>query len=104
MLFVLMVVRNVIVSNLLRPIIYGKTVNLHPAVVLIVLPAGFAIAGIFGLFVAIPMAAFFVAISGAVVSILADRGAGASPSRAIRMTTRRSRSGSTVWANGACAC
>ena len=71
LLFILMIIRNVIVSNLLRPIIYGKTVNLHPAVVLIVLPAGFAIAGIFGLFIAIPMAAFIVAISGAVASILA---------------------------------
>jgi len=71
-LFGLMFVRNVIVSNLLRPVVYGKTVNLHPAVVLVVLPAGFAIAGIAGLFVAIPMAAFVVAVSGAVASVLAE--------------------------------
>lgn len=72
LLFVLMVIRNVIVSNLLRPVVYGKTVDLHPAVILMVLPAGAAIAGIFGLFVAIPVAAAFVSISGAVVSVLQE--------------------------------
>jgi len=72
-LFLLMVVRNVIVSNLLRPVVYGKTVNLHPAVVLLVLPVGFTIAGVFGLFVAIPLAAFFLSISGAVASVLDDQ-------------------------------
>lgn len=71
-LFVLMVVRNTIVSNVLRPMVYGKTVDLHPAVILMVLPAGAALAGVFGLFVAIPVAACFVSISGAVVSILAE--------------------------------
>ena len=72
-LFLLMVVRNVIVSNLLRPVVYGKTVNLHPAVVLLVLPVGFTMAGVFGLFVAIPLAAFFVSVSGAVASVLDDQ-------------------------------
>ena len=73
MLFLLMVVRNVIVSNLLRPVVYGKTVNLHPAVVLLVLPVGFTIAGVFGLFVAIPLAAFVMSISGAAASVLDDQ-------------------------------
>jgi len=71
-LFLLMVVRNVIVSNVLRPIVYGKTVDIHPAVVLMVLPAGAAIAGVFGLFVAIPVAACLMSISGAIVSILEE--------------------------------
>lgn len=71
-LFVLMVIRNVIVSNVLRPVVYGKTVDLHPAVILMVLPAGAAIAGIFGLFVAIPVAACLVSISGAIVSVLQE--------------------------------
>lgn len=71
-LFVLLAIRNVIVSNVLRPVVYGKTVDLHPAVILMVLPAGAALAGIFGLFAAIPVAAAFVAISGAVVSVLSE--------------------------------
>jgi predicted PurR-regulated permease PerM len=71
-LFALLAVRNVIVSNVLRPVVYGKTVDLHPAVILMVLPAGAALAGIFGLFAAIPVAAAFVAISGAVVSVLSE--------------------------------
>ncbi len=71
-LFLLLAVRNVIVSNVLRPVVYGKTVDLHPAVILMVLPAGAALAGIFGLFAAIPVAAAFVAISGAIVSVLSE--------------------------------
>ena len=61
-----------IVSNVLRPVVYGKTVDLHPAVILMVLPAGAALAGIFGLFIAIPVAAAMVAVSGAVVSVLSE--------------------------------
>ena len=71
-LFILLAIRNVIVSNVLRPVVYGKTVDLHPAVILMVLPAGAAVAGIFGLFAAIPVAAAFVAVSGAVVSVLSE--------------------------------
>ena len=69
-LLVLMSIRNVIVSNLVRPSVYGKTVNLNPAVILLVLPAGAAVAGVFGLFVAIPVTAFLMSISGAVASVL----------------------------------
>src|SRR5207342_948510 len=71
-LFLLLAIRNLIVSNGLRPVVYGKTVDLHPAVILMVLPAGAALAGIFGLFAAIPVAAAFVAISGAIVSVLSE--------------------------------
>jgi predicted PurR-regulated permease PerM len=71
-LFILLAIRNVIVSNVLRPVVYGKTVDLHPAVILMVLPAGAALAGIFGLFIAIPVAAALVAVSGAVVSVLSE--------------------------------
>jgi predicted PurR-regulated permease PerM len=71
-LFALMAVRNVIVSNFLRPVVYGKTVDLHPAVILMVLPAGAAVAGIFGLFAAIPVTAFLASVSGAVVDVLSE--------------------------------
>jgi putative heme transporter len=61
---------NVINGNVLGPLIYGKTVSIHPALVLISLPAGAAIAGIIGLFVAVPIVAIVLAVSGALVTIL----------------------------------
>ena len=61
---------NILNGNILGPVIYGKTVSMHPALVLISLPAGAAIAGIIGLFVAVPVVAMVLAVSGAVVTIL----------------------------------
>ena len=53
-LLVLMLVANGIVNNFLRPIVYGRSVHLHPAIIIIAIPAGAAIAGIIGVFAAIP--------------------------------------------------
>ena len=69
-LLVLISILNVIQGKFLAPVIYQKTVHLHPAIVLIALPAGAAVAGIIGLFAAIPVVAFGLAIAGAVVSVL----------------------------------
>ena len=69
-LLVLMLVANGIVNNFLRPIVYGRSVNLHPAIVIVAIPAGAAIAGIIGVFAAIPATAFGVAIAGALVEAL----------------------------------
>ena len=69
-LFLLIAVRNVIVSNVVRPLIYGRTVNIHPALVLVALPAGAALGGIVGLFVAIPITAMILAVAGAAAAIL----------------------------------
>ena len=69
-LLVLITILNVIQGKFLAPIIYNRTVHIHPALALIALPAGAALAGIIGLFVAIPVVAFVLAIISAVVSIL----------------------------------
>jgi putative heme transporter len=69
-LLVLMLIANGIVNNFLRPIVYGRSVHLHPAIVLIAIPAGAAVAGIIGVFAAIPVTAFAVAIGGALVDAL----------------------------------
>ena len=53
-LLVLIAILNVIQGKLLAPVIYEKTVHIHPAIVLIALPVGAAVAGIVGLFAAIP--------------------------------------------------
>jgi predicted PurR-regulated permease PerM len=69
-LLVLISILNVIQGKFLAPVIYQKTVHIHPAIVLIALPAGAALGGVVGLFVAIPVVAFALAVVGAVVSIL----------------------------------
>jgi putative heme transporter len=69
-LLLLILVANGIVSNFLRPIVYGRSVHIHPAIVLIAIPAGAAIAGIIGVFAAIPAVAFAVAIGGALIDAL----------------------------------
>ena len=69
-LLVLMLVANGIVNNFLRPIVYSRSVSLHPGIILIAIPAGAAIAGIIGVFAAIPATAFAVAMGGALVEAL----------------------------------
>jgi predicted PurR-regulated permease PerM len=69
-LVVLIAILNVIQGKFLAPVIYHKTVHIHPAVALIALPAGAALAGIIGLFVAIPVVAFALAVVGAIISVL----------------------------------
>lgn len=66
----LMAVRGLIVGYGIRPALYGRTVSIHPAVVLLVLPAGFQIAGAIGLFAAVPVTAIFLAVARAVRQIL----------------------------------
>jgi putative heme transporter len=69
-MLVLMAVRNLIVGYALRPGINGKTVKIHPAVVLLVLPAGYELAGVIGLFAAVPVTVVLVAVASATVAII----------------------------------
>jgi predicted PurR-regulated permease PerM len=48
------IVFNLVTGNIVSPLVYGKTVHLHPAVVLVAIPAGSAIAGIVGMFLVVP--------------------------------------------------
>src|SRR4051794_21675097 len=72
-LLVLIAIRNVVVGYGIRPNLYGKTVNIHPAVVLLALPAGFEIAGVLGLFAAVPVTAVILAVSRAAISVVDPR-------------------------------
>ncbi len=56
-------------GNLLQPVVMGRQVQLHPAVTLLSVTAGGAIAGIAGAFLAVPVAA----VATAVVSCLRSR-------------------------------
>ena len=48
------IVFNIVQGNIVAPLVYGKAVNLHPAIVLIAIPAGGALAGIIGMFLVVP--------------------------------------------------
>jgi predicted PurR-regulated permease PerM len=63
---------NVLKHRYLAPLIYGRTVDLHPAVILIALPTGLALAGLVGVFLAVPVAAFLPAVWAAAASVLND--------------------------------
>ncbi len=66
----LIAVRNVFLGYMVRPAVYGRSVSLHPALVLVVLPAGFQLAGIVGLFVAVPVTAALFAVARAVLELV----------------------------------
>ncbi len=55
-MFAWTMVFNIVQGNILAPIVYGKTVHIHPAIVLMAVPAGAAVAGIAGMFLAVPAA------------------------------------------------
>ncbi len=69
-LLVLIGIRNAILGYGVRPAVYGKSVHIHPAMVLVVLPAGYELAGVIGLFAAVPVAAIVFAVAGATIAIL----------------------------------
>jgi hypothetical protein len=48
------VVFNIVQGNVLQPLVYGKVASLHPAVVLLAIPAAGAVAGILGMFLVVP--------------------------------------------------
>jgi predicted PurR-regulated permease PerM len=49
------IVFNIVQGNIVAPLVYGRAVSIHPAVVLLAIPAGSAIAGIAGMFLAVPV-------------------------------------------------
>ena len=69
-LLVLISILSFVQGKFLAPVIYARTVKMHPALVLMALPAGAALAGIIGLFVAIPIVAFVLAIAGSIIEVL----------------------------------
>jgi predicted PurR-regulated permease PerM len=56
-MFVWTIVFNIIQGNVVTPLVYKRAVNLHPAIVLLAIPAGGAVAGISGMFLAVPFLA-----------------------------------------------
>ncbi len=55
------IVFNLVQGSGVAPIVYGKTLSLHPAIVLLAVPVGGEIAGILGMFLVVPFAAIISA-------------------------------------------
>jgi predicted PurR-regulated permease PerM len=48
-------VLNIVSGSFIAPIVYGRVASIHPAVVLVAIPAGSALAGVLGMFLAVPV-------------------------------------------------
>jgi putative heme transporter len=70
-LFVLIAIMNIILGDVVKPVVYGRTVSVHPAIVLIALAAGAGLYGILGLFAALPITAVIMAMTPAIIDTLA---------------------------------
>jgi predicted PurR-regulated permease PerM len=55
------VVFNIVQGNFVTPLVYGRTLSLHPAVILLAIPAGNEVAGILGMFLVVPFVAIVAA-------------------------------------------
>ena len=69
-MILLIAVRNAVLGYGVRPAVYGRTVSIHPALVLVALPAGYQLAGVVGLFAAVPVTAVLLAVAAATVAIV----------------------------------
>lgn len=66
------IVFNIVQGNIVTPLVYNRTVNLHPAIVLLAIPAGGAVAGIAGMFLAVPILAVVSATWRSILMVMGD--------------------------------
>ncbi|MFN8630336.1 MAG: AI-2E family transporter [Chloroflexota bacterium] len=60
-MLVFTVVFNIVQGNIVTPLVYGRGLALHPAVVLMAIPVGGELAGMLGMFLVVPVAAMAAA-------------------------------------------
>ncbi|MCU0484089.1 MAG: AI-2E family transporter [Chloroflexi bacterium] len=72
LIFALIVATSLALDYILAPRLYGTAQRMHPAVAIVALVIGAATAGVLGLFVAVPIAAFGIAVAGSVIAALGD--------------------------------
>lgn len=63
---------NIVTGNIVAPLVYGKAVNIHPAVVLTAIPAGAAIGGILGMFLVVPVVGIVATTWRTVLRVFGD--------------------------------
>jgi predicted PurR-regulated permease PerM len=56
------IVMNVVQGSFIAPLLYGRAVSIHPAIVLLAIPAGGELAGVLGMFLAVPVIGVFAAV------------------------------------------
>ncbi len=61
--FVLLLVYHAVEGHAIRPLMYGRSVALSPLTMLVALLLGYAIAGVLGVLVAIPVAGAIAAVA-----------------------------------------
>ena len=76
-MFVWTIVFNLVTGNIVAPQVYGKTVHIHPAIVLVAIPAGSAVAGILGMFIVVPALGIVAVTWRSVIKIMGNRQQGA---------------------------
>ncbi|MEX1343871.1 MAG: AI-2E family transporter [Candidatus Limnocylindrales bacterium] len=54
-MFIWTIVFNIVQGNIVAPLVYNRTTDIHPAIVLAAIPAGSAVAGILGMFLVVPV-------------------------------------------------
>jgi predicted PurR-regulated permease PerM len=55
------IIMNVAQGSFIAPLVYGRAVSIHPAIVLMAIPAGGELAGVLGMFLAVPVVGVFAA-------------------------------------------
>jgi predicted PurR-regulated permease PerM len=63
---------NIVTGNIVAPLVYGKAVNIHPAVVLMAIPAGGAIGGVLGMFLVVPIVGIVATTWRTVLRVFGD--------------------------------
>jgi predicted PurR-regulated permease PerM len=53
-MFIWTIAFNIVSGNIVAPLVYNRTTDIHPAIVLAAIPAGSAVAGIVGMFLVVP--------------------------------------------------
>jgi predicted PurR-regulated permease PerM len=67
------IVFNIVTGNIVSPLVYGRTVRIHPAIVLLAIPAGGAVGGVLGMFIVIPVLGVVAVTWRTVLAVLAAR-------------------------------
>ena len=66
------IVMNVVQGSFIAPLVYGRAVSIHPAIVLLAIPAGGELAGVLGMFLAVPVIGVFAAVWRNLLTALGD--------------------------------
>jgi predicted PurR-regulated permease PerM len=77
------IVMNIAQGSFIAPLVYGRAVSLHPAITLMAIPAGGELAGVLGMFLAVPVVGVFAAVRQNILTALGDEPADPSAAVAI---------------------